>query len=160
VVVKKVDLDKNRFPFRKKIFDVILCNQVIEHLTNPDKLLEEIHRTLKDDGYALISTPNLASLHNRLFLFFGSQPTILAPSTKIIFGNPLRGVESGMYGPARHVTAFTYKSFKEMLNHYNFKIDRYSGSGFYPLKGICAEILAKLFPNLAVYSIARVSKKI
>lgn len=158
IIVKKANVDKRGIPFPKKSFDVVLCNQVIEHLLDPDKLLEEIYRTLKDDGYALVSTPNLASLHNRMFLLFGWQVTTIAPSTKLVFGSPLRGMESRMLGPSRHITAFTHKALKEMLKHYNFKIDKCSGSGFYPFKGAFAEALAKLFPNLAVYSIVRVRK--
>lgn len=159
IIVKKLDLDKAGLPFRKKSFDVIVCNQVIEHLLDPDKLVKEIYRTLKDDGYALVSTPNLASLHNRFLILFGSQPTTIAPSTKVVFGNPLRGIDSRMRGPSRHITAFTYKSLTEMLKHYNFRIDKYSASGFYPFKGWFAEALAKLLPNLAVYNIVRVRKR-
>jgi 2-polyprenyl-3-methyl-5-hydroxy-6-metoxy-1,4-benzoquinol methylase len=159
IEVKKVDLDKKNIPFHKKSFDVILCNQVIEHLTDPDKLLEEIHRVLKDDGYAIISTPNLASLHNRLLLLIGSQPTTIAPSTRIVFGNPLRGADSRMRGPARHIAAFTHKSLREMIRHYGFEIEKYAGSGFYPFRGWVAEGLAKMFPNFAVYSIIRIRKK-
>jgi 2-polyprenyl-3-methyl-5-hydroxy-6-metoxy-1,4-benzoquinol methylase len=126
---------------------------------DPDSVLKEIHRVLKDDGYAIISTPNLASLHNRVFLLLGMQPTTIAPSTKIVFGNPMRGADSRMRGPARHITAFTHKSLREMLQHYNFEIEKFTGSGFYPFKGWFAEILAKLLPNFAVYTVVRIKKK-
>lgn len=159
IIVKKADVDKVGIPFPKKFFDVIICNQVVEHLLDPDNLFKEIHRTLKDSGYALISTPNLASLHNRLFLLFGWQPTNIAPSTKLVFGNPARGMDSMMRGPSRHIAAFTYKSLKEMLEYYNFKIDKYSGSRFYPFRGRFSEVLAKIVPNLSIYSIVRIRKK-
>ena len=159
VMVKKVDLDKKKLPFRKGSFDAILCNQVIEHLLNPDNLLEEIHRVIKDDGYAIISTPNLASLHNRIFLMFGLQPTTIAPSTKLVFGNPLRGADSRMRGPSRHITAFTHKSLREILLHYDFEIEKFTGSGFYPFKGWFAEVLSRMLPNFAVYTVVRIRKK-
>lgn len=159
IKVKKINLDKKNVPFHRKSFDAILCNQVIEHLLDPDKLLEDIHRLLKDDGYAIISTPNLASFHNRLLILFGSQPTTIAPSTKLVFGNPMRGADSRMRGPARHIMAFTYKSLIEMAQHYGFDIEKYAGSGFYPFRGWFAEMLAKMLPNFAVYSIIRIRKK-
>lgn len=157
IIVKKADANE-KLPFPDNFFDVIVCNQLVEHLRNPDNLFEEIYRMLKHGGYAIISTPNLASLHNRLFLLFGCQPTNIAPSTTFVFGNPSRGIESRMYGPFRHITVFTYKSLKEMLEHYKLKIDKYTGSGFYPFKGKISEILANIFPNLSVFSIVRVKK--
>jgi lipopolysaccharide biosynthesis protein/ubiquinone/menaquinone biosynthesis C-methylase UbiE len=42
----------------EKIFDVIVCFEAIEHITEHDILLREITRLLKDDGILIISTPN------------------------------------------------------------------------------------------------------
>ena len=41
-----------------KIFDVIICYEVIEHITEHEILLSEISRLLKDEGLLIISTPN------------------------------------------------------------------------------------------------------
>ena len=41
-----------------KIFDVIICFEVIEHITEHEILLSEISRLLKDEGLLIISTPN------------------------------------------------------------------------------------------------------
>jgi len=40
-------------------FDVIVSLQVIEHLYNPDKMLECVNKHLKDDGVFIFTTPNL-----------------------------------------------------------------------------------------------------
>jgi 2-polyprenyl-3-methyl-5-hydroxy-6-metoxy-1,4-benzoquinol methylase len=40
-------------------FDVVVSFQVIEHIQNDKKFLEEIHRVLKPGGKAIISTPNI-----------------------------------------------------------------------------------------------------
>jgi SAM-dependent methyltransferase len=37
--------------------DVVLCAEVIEHVTDPAALLDDIHRVLKPGGRAVISTP-------------------------------------------------------------------------------------------------------
>jgi glycosyltransferase involved in cell wall biosynthesis/SAM-dependent methyltransferase len=42
----------------KKIFDVIVCFEAIEHVKEHDVLFQEITRLLKDDGLLIISTPN------------------------------------------------------------------------------------------------------
>ena len=39
--------------------DVIICNQVYEHVPNPKKLISEIERLLKPGGYCYFAGPNL-----------------------------------------------------------------------------------------------------
>ncbi|HEX5353772.1 MAG TPA: class I SAM-dependent methyltransferase [Rhodanobacteraceae bacterium] len=39
--------------------DVVICNQVYEHVDDPDALLASIHRVLKDDGVCYFAGPNL-----------------------------------------------------------------------------------------------------
>jgi ubiquinone/menaquinone biosynthesis C-methylase UbiE len=46
-------------PFEDRSFDLVACLQVLEHLSNPDKAIQEIHRVLKPGGFACIATPNL-----------------------------------------------------------------------------------------------------
>ena len=47
-----------RFPFRDRVFDVVLFLDVIEHVEPRVAVLREIHRVLKDDGRLLVSAPN------------------------------------------------------------------------------------------------------
>lgn len=47
------------FPFEDNTFDTIVTFQVIEHVKEDEKFLEEIHRVLKSGGKALITTPNI-----------------------------------------------------------------------------------------------------
>ncbi len=46
----------------RQSFKLVLALEVIEHLTNPEKFLSEIHRILVKGGYLIISTPNKISL--------------------------------------------------------------------------------------------------
>ena len=41
-----------------KGFDIVLCFETIEHITNERQLLEKFHQTLKPQGRLLCSTPN------------------------------------------------------------------------------------------------------
>lgn len=43
-------------PYRDKSFDLIVCNEVFEHLDEPEKALESLFRVAKK--YCLISVPN------------------------------------------------------------------------------------------------------
>ena len=48
-------------PMKNKLnkkFDIVFCNQVIEHYTNPHKLLSTLRELLNDDGILITTTPN------------------------------------------------------------------------------------------------------
>src|SRR5271157_3040097 len=53
------DVEEEELPFREKEFDCIIFADVLEHLFNPWEVLKKISRHLKDDGYVLISLPNI-----------------------------------------------------------------------------------------------------
>ena len=44
-------------PFEDNTFDVILCNHVLEHIPEDRKALQELFRTLKPSGLALLQVP-------------------------------------------------------------------------------------------------------
>jgi SAM-dependent methyltransferase len=49
-------------PFRGGSFDSVGCGETLEHLRSPQACIEEIGRVLKDDGVAVVTTPNLGTL--------------------------------------------------------------------------------------------------
>lgn len=58
-----------RLPYDLGTFDVVISNQVIEHVWNQDRHIDEICRVLKSGGLAYLSTPNrfcLIEPHHRL----------------------------------------------------------------------------------------------
>jgi ubiquinone/menaquinone biosynthesis C-methylase UbiE len=42
-----LDVDREQLPFEDEFFEGIFCGEVIEHLYDPDHLLDEVHRVLK-----------------------------------------------------------------------------------------------------------------
>lgn len=52
------DLDNFPYPFEDNKFDAVECFDVIEHLNNIPKSLQEIHRILKNNGVLKITTPH------------------------------------------------------------------------------------------------------
>lgn len=50
-------------PLPAQSADVILCTEVLEHLSHPEACVEEIQRLLKPGGLALVSTPFLYPIH-------------------------------------------------------------------------------------------------
>jgi len=52
--------------FPDSYFDVVTLNHVLEHRSDPNGELREIHRILKDGGILLLSTPNINSLQFKI----------------------------------------------------------------------------------------------
>lgn len=44
-------------------FDVIICNAVLEHVANPEEIMEEFARVLRDDGILYLGLPFLQPEH-------------------------------------------------------------------------------------------------
>ncbi len=61
--------DGNRFPFEDASFDAVLCNQVLEHVFNPDQFLSEIVRVLRPDGKLLLTVPFVWDEHEQPYDF-------------------------------------------------------------------------------------------
>lgn len=61
--------DGNNFPLSDASFDAVLCNQVLEHVFNPDVFLGEINRVLKPGGKFLLTVPFVWDEHEQPFDF-------------------------------------------------------------------------------------------
>ncbi len=71
--ILKVGEAEREFPFRNDFFDVVICNDVLEHLEDPAKALEHIYRALKKGGILYINTPNANWIRNTLFRYADMQ---------------------------------------------------------------------------------------
>jgi len=52
-----IALDATRMSIDDGLFDIVLCNHVLEHVRDDAAAMREIHRVLKQDGYAIIQAP-------------------------------------------------------------------------------------------------------
>lgn len=50
--------DAHALPFESGIADAVTCFEMLEHVFEPRRALEEIHRVLKPGGYALLLVPS------------------------------------------------------------------------------------------------------
>ena len=53
----KVKMDIHRMPFGDNTFDAVLCNHVLEHVTDDILAMKEIARVLKPGGFAILQVP-------------------------------------------------------------------------------------------------------
>jgi SAM-dependent methyltransferase len=130
------------FPYDSESFDLVVSNQVIEHVVDTDNFVSEAYRVLKPGGRAVISTENLASWHNVASLFLGWQPFSLANVSEaaMAVGNPL-GVHRSEPGERRgHLRVFAYRGLRELLFLHGFVVTATLGAGYYPLPSKFARI--------------------
>jgi len=129
----QLDLELEAIPHDDDIFDLVICNQVLEHLKNYSKVIDELVRVTRKMGYIAIGIPNLAHLINRIYLMFGIQPMC------IHLGGP-------------HVRSFAHKSFVKMLASLNrLKLVDCCGSLMYPLPFFLAKSFSHRFVGLSGY---------
>jgi methionine biosynthesis protein MetW len=141
--VRHGDLNQ-RLPFEDNTFDVILVSHVIEHLSNTDTFVKEVHRVLKLGGYSVIATPNLAAFVRILFLLFGKLPPGTDVSDEFHFGGIYsKAQQRDSPGPG-HRRIFTLGALKELLEYYGFKVERVMGIGFFPLPNPLARIMSHI----------------
>ncbi|MCD6284140.1 class I SAM-dependent methyltransferase [bacterium] len=98
-------------PFEDNFFDNVVAFEVIEHVSDSQKVLEEIYRVLKSGGNLFISTPNPRNLENRIQHFLFKKPY----PEKIYMKN--------IY----HVKEFYYEEFLNFLESKGFKIRKKFG---------------------------------
>ena len=157
------DLQKDDFPFEDNHFDAIFCGEIIEHIFDPDRFLQEVYRVLKSGGLCVLTTGNLASWHNRLALLLGYEPYGRQVSTRYNVGKfPIRGRFEGPE-QAEHIKVFTLRGLKELLGIYNFTIDRILGYSLtdqfpFPFPLNIVERILSLSPSLSLGVIYVLSK--
>lgn len=112
-------------------FDIVLAEEVMEHLSDHKTFLENVYRHMKDDGLLIISTPNPIS------------PSFLYQR---LFGKKIRDVSIW-----NHTHWQTHETLTELLSRYGLKVVHYEyihpmpaePSTFYPV----VKILWKLVPT-------------
>ena len=133
VVAFQADLENARYPFDDEYIDIVIMNQVLEHIKEIYWVFHETTRILKIGGKIIIGVPNLASLHNRLLLLLGKQPS------------PIKSYSA-------HVRGFTREDILSFLNRCLpdcYRLVSFGGSNFYPFPSFLARPLANYFPNMA-----------
>tara|TARA_A100001011_G_scaffold362136_1_gene410839 strand:+ start:848 stop:1636 length:789 start_codon:yes stop_codon:yes gene_type:complete len=112
-------------------FDLILLNDVIEHLHNsPRFIFKELDKLLSDNGYYLITVPNSTNLKKRVKLLFGKTNYVDYKSYFMHDGNYFRG----------HVREYSKDCLIQLCKYMNYEIIKIKG---------CHQMLNKL-PNFLI----------
>jgi SAM-dependent methyltransferase len=118
-----VNLDLMDLPFEDEQFDAVFAGEVVEHLINPDHMLQEVRRVLRKTGIFVLTTPNLAAWFNRLMLLLGWQPLKSGTSFEFDVGRP----KLLTFGEKQHLRTYTLRAIRELLLLNGFEISALSG---------------------------------
>ncbi|MFA6064103.1 MAG: class I SAM-dependent methyltransferase [Gallionella sp.] len=64
----------DRLPFRDDQFDCVLCTEVLEHVPDPVRVLEEFNRVLKPGGKVVLTTPWFNPIHEAPHDYYRYSP--------------------------------------------------------------------------------------
>lgn len=131
-----------------RIFDVVVCADILEHLESPEEMVRRIRDWLAPDGKLLVSIPNVANLTVRLALLLGQ------------FSYSDRGVLD-----RTHLRFFTRRSALALIENGGFRAERIRATampvelawpllGRFPLRALFRGLAlagARLWPTLLGY---------
>lgn len=128
---KVVDLEKERLPFRKETFDVIVCSNVLEHITKPLSILRQIDLLLKKGGKTIIVVPNEYTLRNRV---------------DVVLGKPLVSHQIDSFGHKYMAGVNQWRSFISLVfPRYKMELYKQRERG---IVGKVSDLLSPLFPTV------------
>jgi len=114
------DIDRNYLPAINGSFDLVIIDNVIEHMYDPRRVLEECIRVLKKGGVLAVMTPNQARLINRLRLIFGKS--VYYPLDYWIGARQEHICKRGEMVFAGHIREYTVDELKRMLSLVGFDV--------------------------------------
>jgi methionine biosynthesis protein MetW len=147
--VAKCDLNNCILPYGDGYFDLVLMEEVIEHLVKPDNALRETHRVLRHGGLFVVTTPNLAWWVNRIVLMLGYQPYWTEVSTMFNVGKFHRRIDEPLSG---HLRLYTFRSLRDLLKLHGFIVIKALGVAYKAGKPFMVYMLDRLLglrPSLA-----------
>lgn len=161
ITFKKCDLMKEKIPFKNGEFDICVFTEVFEHLiVSPANIFKEIRRILKDKGFLIFSTPNIATLFNRIRLLFGKP--ILKPVDKVFKEN----CDGGWVHGFGHIREYTLFELINLLKKYQFSIIKFNHIGEtdfiknknFSLLAFVYLLFQKIVPSFRNYNLILVKK--
>ena len=105
-------IDATNIPYDDSIFDFLLFNHILEHISDYKKALCELFRVLKPNGIAILQTPYSRLLHGNF-----EDEGICTNELRLFF-----------YGQEDHVRIFSEKQFLKSLIDTGFTVRTYKHS--------------------------------
>ena len=98
------DLDQP-LQFEDGSFDVVVAGELLEHLRDPQRLVDEIRRVLRPGGTFVASVPNTYRLKGRLLFLLGRPPENDPTHLQMFRPDDVRALLAGFEQPELHFVA-------------------------------------------------------
>lgn len=141
--VLRCDVETEPMPFESDSFDVVLFNELFEHLRiHPIFTLGEVLRVLRPGGRLFLSTPNLRSLRGLKNLLLHHQAHAVSGG---VYEQWLKLETLGHMG---HVREYTAREVSDFLERIGFEVERviYRGGHGRGVVGLVEKLLPSLRP--------------
>lgn len=138
------DIEMMEPQFNENYFDYIIFGDILEHLINPKKILNQYKMFLKDDGYIIASIPNIKYFNILL---------------RLIIFDEFKYVDEGILDKS-HLRFFTKKEIKKMFQSENLKIIHTESKFWRPIRIINDKFfkVSKLLPFHSFFTIQYILK--
>jgi SAM-dependent methyltransferase len=151
--------DGNLFPFPDNEFDSILCNQVLEHVFNPDDFLREINRVMKPGAKMVLTVPFVWDEHEQPYDYaryssFGLNALLERNGLRVLMHEKLGADVSILF---QLTNAYLYK-ITESWNKYVRLFFTISVMGLVNLLGLIAQYVLPKNPDLFLDHVVMVEK--
>jgi SAM-dependent methyltransferase len=129
--------DLNNLPFKEKIFDVIVCLQVIEHTPTPEDVIKNLVFSLKNKGVLIISAPHISYLHG--------EPEDYYRYTKygLVYMLEKRGLKVLEISAAGSIFGFLFTPISDFILSYTYGIPVVFQLAFF-FNSMCVKIISKI----------------
>lgn len=118
--VREHDLASGPLPFEDGAFEAVFAGEIIEHLVDTGAFVAELRRVLAPGGIAVVTTPNLASLENRVRLALGRYPRWTEWE--------LPGEGAAPFHDQGHVRAYTVRALRAQLAAHGLAVEELRGN--------------------------------
>lgn len=98
--------DVMNLPFAGSTFDAVICNHVLEHVSNDRVAMAEIYRVLRPEGWALLQVPIALALDRTI-----EDPTATTEADRI-----------NLFGQSDHVRLYNAADYAERLQETGFRV--------------------------------------
>ena len=110
-----------KIPLEEK-FDKIMAIDAVEHVVNPDRLISEVYRLLKDEGRLLITFPTMHDKWENLFRFVGRK----------VLRRKGRTIRKPGWDPDAHQYDYNLKEWLDLMEQGRFYLVKSRASTLFP----------------------------
>ena len=105
--VQQADVENFDWPWQENFFDYVVMGDVLEHLRYPDRILQKLHKLVKNGGHIILSMPNV--MHYSVMI-----PLL----TEGIFPYASEGILD-----TTHLKMYTKKEIEKLIDSAGFEVE-------------------------------------